>query len=110
MFSRLDHRLSDILYRWRVGELAMNIVRILSNYLRETYGRLDFGDVPFDYLPVSRETKSAQEIKIWQIVQERRADLVMLAPYMQILSDDLSTRLSGRCINSHHSFLRLQRR
>ncbi|MBR0859129.1 formyltetrahydrofolate deformylase [Bradyrhizobium liaoningense] len=105
LVSRFDHCLTDVLYRWRVGELAMDIVGILSNYPRETYEGLDLGDIPFDYLPITRETKSAQETKTWQIVQERRVDLVVLARYMQILSDDLSTKLSGRCINIHHSFL-----
>lgn len=105
LVSRSDHCLADLLYRWRIGELPMDIVGIVANYPRESYGHHDFGDIPFDYLPVSQDTKPQQETRIWRIVQERDADLVVLARYMQILSGDLSAKLSGRCINIHHSFL-----
>jgi len=64
-----------------------------------------FADIPFDYLPVTQETRSQQEETIWNIVQSRKVDLVILARYMQILSDGLSVRLAGRAINIHHSFL-----
>ncbi len=105
LVSRFDHCLADILYRWRVGELRVEIVGIVANYPRETYAGLDFRDIPFDHLPVSRDNKAEQEAEIWRIVTEREADLVILARYMQILSDDLSAKLAGRCINIHHSFL-----
>jgi formyltetrahydrofolate deformylase len=105
LVSKSDHCLADILYRWRTGELAMDLAAIVSNHPRETYASLDFGDIPFHYLPVTKETKSAQEAAIWNLVGETQADLVVLARYMQILSDDLSAKLSGRCINIHHSFL-----
>jgi formyltetrahydrofolate deformylase len=103
LVSKSDHCLADILYRWRTGELSMDLAAIVSNHPRETYASLDFGDIPFHYLPVTKETKSAQEAAIWNLVGE--SDLVVLARYMQILSDDLSAKLSGRCINIHHSFL-----
>ncbi|MCC2098664.1 MAG: formyltetrahydrofolate deformylase, partial [Hyphomicrobiales bacterium] len=105
MVSRFDHCLADILYRWRSGELAMDIVGIGSNYPRETYKHLDFGDIPFHYLPVTKATKLEQENQLWQVVQQSGADLVVLARYMQILSDGLAAKLAGRCINIHHSFL-----
>ena len=71
----------------------------------ETYGNLDFGEIPFHYLPVSKETKREQEQAVLKLVQDSGTDLVVLARYMQILSDEMSARLSGRCINIHHSFL-----
>lgn len=105
MASKFDHCLADLLYRWRTGELAMNPVGILSNHPRETYASLDFGDIPFHHLPISKDSKPQQEARIKAIVDETGASLVVLARYMQILSDDLSAFLSGRCINIHHSFL-----
>ena len=105
MVSRFDHCLADILYRWRHDELPMDIVAIGSNYPRETYKNLDLGDIPFHYLPVTKATKMEQEQQLWRLVQDCGADLVVLARYMQILSDGLAAKLSGRCINIHHSFL-----
>ncbi len=105
LVSKSDHCLADILYRWRTGELEMIPTAIVSNHPRETYGSLDFGDVPFHYLPVTRETKQAQETAIGDLVGQTRTDLVVLARYMQILSDEMTAKLSGRCINIHHSFL-----
>jgi formyltetrahydrofolate deformylase len=105
LVSRSDHCLVDILYRWRTGELAMDPTAIISNHPRETYSSCDFGDTPFYFLPVTKDTKRAQEEEIWEMVGQTGTDLVVLARYMQILSDDLSAKLSGRCINIHHSFL-----
>ena len=105
MVSKFDHCLADILYRWHIGELNMEIAGIIANHGRETYAHLDFGSIPFDHLPVTRDNKAEQEARIWQIIEERGVDLVVLARYMQILSDDLSAKLSGKCINIHHSFL-----
>jgi formyltetrahydrofolate deformylase len=105
LVSKSDHCLADILYRWRTGELEMIPTAIVSNYPRETYSNLDFGEIPFHYLPVTKETKHAQEAAIWNLVGETKTDLVVLARYMQILSDEMSAKLSGRCINIHHSFL-----
>ena len=103
--SQSDHCLVDILYRWRTGELAMIPTAIVSNHPRETYAGVDFGDIPFHYLPITKDTKPQQEAAIWDLVQKTDTDLVVLARYMQILSDELSAKLAGRCINIHHSFL-----
>jgi len=105
LVSKFDHCLADILYNWRIGELPMEITGVVSNHPLSTYAHLDFTGVPFHCLPVSKETKAAQEAQIWRIVQETGTETVVLARYMQILSDDLSEKLSGRCINIHHSFL-----
>jgi formyltetrahydrofolate deformylase len=103
--SKLDHCLSDVLYRWRSGEIMMDVVTIISNHPRETYAHLDFNGIPFYYLPVTRATKMEQEEQIWELIRAAEADLVVLARYMQILSDGFAAKLSGRCINIHHSFL-----
>ena len=103
--SRSDHCLVDLLYRWRIGELPMEVVGIVSNHPRDTYSGSDFGAIPFHHLPLTPATRAAQEAQIKAIVTESRAELVVLARYMQILSDDLAAFLSGRCINIHHSFL-----
>ena len=103
--SKSDHCLVDILYRWRTGELEMIPTAIVSNHPRESYGSLDFGDIPFHHLPVTKDTKRQQEDAVWKLAQDTNTDLVVLARYMQILSDEMSARLSGRCINIHHSFL-----
>ena len=105
LVSKSDHCLADILYRWRTGELEMIPTGIVSNHPRDTYSNLDFGEIPFHYLPLTKETKRAQEIAIWDLVTATRTDLVVLARYMQILSDEMTEKLSGRCINIHHSFL-----
>ena len=105
LVSKSDHCLVDILYRWRTGELAMIPTAIVSNHPREAYSGLDIGDIPFHHLPVTKETKAAQEQAVFDLVGQTRTELVVLARYMQILSDDLSAKLSGRCINIHHSFL-----
>lgn len=105
LVSKFDHCLADLLYRWQTGELSMDVVGIISNYPRETYTHLAFGDIPFHYLPITKQTKLEQESQIAQIVNDTHADLVVLARYMQILSDGLSAKLSGKCINIHHSFL-----
>jgi formyltetrahydrofolate deformylase len=105
MASAADHCLADLLYRWRGGELEMDIVAIVSNHPRETYRNLDFWDLPFHHLPVTKETKLDQEAALWALIQSTEAELVVLARYMQVLSDGLSAKLAGRCINIHHSFL-----
>jgi len=105
MASLFDHCLSDLLYRWRTGELPMEIVGIVSNHPRETYSKLDLGDLAFHHLPVTPATKVAQEAEVLAIVKSTGAELVVLARYMQILSDNLAGALFGRCINIHHSFL-----
>jgi formyltetrahydrofolate deformylase len=104
LVSQYDHCLVDLLYRWRIGELPIEIAGIVSNHevcrpLAEQY------DIPFDYLPVTPQNKAEQESKLRDIVRERDVDLVVLARYMQILSDTLCQEFSGRIINIHHSFL-----
>jgi formyltetrahydrofolate deformylase len=103
--SRFDHCLVDLLYRHRIGELKMEVVGVVSNHPRETYAGADLGAIPFHHLPVTRETKAGQEAQIKALVEATGAELVVLARYMQILSDDLAAYLAGRCINIHHSFL-----
>ena len=105
MVSKFDHCLGDLLYRHRIGELNMDVVGIVSNHPREALKISLIGDVPFHHLAVTPETKAAQEARIKVLVAETGAELVVLARYMQILSDDMAAFLSGRCINIHHSFL-----
>ena len=105
MVSRFDHCLVDLLYRWRSGELAMDPVAIIANYPRETYAHIEFGDIPFHYLPITKQTKMEQEAQAWELIKSAKADLVILARYMQILSDGFAAKLQGRCVNIHHSFL-----
>jgi formyltetrahydrofolate deformylase len=105
LVSKFDHCLADLIYRWRIGELPMEIAGIVSNHGREHLNSIDLDGLPFHHLPVTRQTKMEQEAEIWRLVQDSKADLVVLARYMQILSDGLSAKLSGRCINIHHSFL-----
>lgn len=103
--SKFDHCLADLIYRWRIGEMAMDLTGIVSNHPRESYAHLEFGDVPFFHCPVSKATKLEQEQQLWQLVKDTGTELVVLARYMQVLSDGLAAKLSGKCINIHHSFL-----
>ena len=103
--SKFDHCLADLIYRWRIGELPIEITAVASNWPAETYAHLDLDGVPFHYLPVTKETKAEQETALYALVEETGTELVVLARYMQILSADLSAKLHGRCINIHHSFL-----
>jgi formyltetrahydrofolate deformylase len=104
MVSQYDHCLVDLLYRWNNGELPIDIVGVVSNHevcrpIAKRYG------IPFEFLPVTADTRREQEERLLQIVIEREIDVVVLARYMQILSDWICTELSGRVINIHHSFL-----
>jgi formyltetrahydrofolate deformylase len=105
LVSKFDHCLGDLLYRTRIGELNMDVVGIASNHPLTAHNPGLIGDAPFHYLPVNPDAKQAQETQIKALVDDSGADLVILARYMQILSDDLAAFLSGRCINIHHSFL-----
>lgn len=105
LVSKFDHCLSDLLYRYRIGELNMEVVAVISNHPREALATSLLGEIPFHHFPVTPETKPAQEARIREVVRDTGADLVVLARYMQVLSDDLARFLSGRCINIHHSFL-----
>lgn len=105
LVSKFDHCLGDLLYRARIGELKMDVVGVVSNHPREVLKNSILGDIPFYHLPITPETKPQQEVQIKRVVEETGAELIVLARYMQILSDDLTRYLSGRCINIHHSFL-----
>ena len=105
MVSKFDHCLGDLLYRTRIGELPMEVVGILGNHPKEALNISLIGDIPYHHLPITKDTKPQQEAEVKRIVTETGAELVVLARYMQILSDDLASFLSGRCINIHHSFL-----
>jgi formyltetrahydrofolate deformylase len=105
MVSAFDHCLADILYRWRIGEFDMTPTAIVANHPRETYGRLDFDGVAFHYLPVNKGNKVEQEQAVLALIEQTQTEIVVLARYMQILSNELATKLQGRVINIHHSFL-----
>jgi formyltetrahydrofolate deformylase len=105
LVSKFDHCLGDLLYRHRIGELPMDVVGIVSNHPMASLNTTMIGDIPYHHLPVTRDTKAQQEAQIKRIVEDTGAELIVLARYMQILSDDLAAYLSGRCINIHHSFL-----
>jgi formyltetrahydrofolate deformylase len=105
LVSKFDHCLADLLYRWRIGELDFEPVGVIANHPAETYPHVGLGDIPFHYLPVTKDTKMEQETRVWEIVRDSKTDLVVLARYMQVLSDGLAAKLTGRCINIHHSFL-----
>jgi len=105
LVSKFDHCLGYLLYKARMGELPMDIVAIASNHPASALTVSTIGDIPFHHLPITKDTKPEQEARIKALVDETGAELVILARYMQILSDDLAAFLSGRCINIHHSFL-----
>lgn len=104
MVSKFGHCLNDLLFRSRIGALPVEIVAVVSNHtdfreLVESYG------VPFRHLPVTKENKPEAEAELLELVRTEHVELVVLARYMQVLSDDLCKQLSGRIINIHHSFL-----
>ncbi|MFC5568555.1 formyltetrahydrofolate deformylase [Lysobacter yangpyeongensis] len=103
--SKFDHCLADLLYRWRIGELPMQITAVVSNHPRETFRHLAFDGIDFHHLPVTHENKPAQEAALWSLIEATQTEMVVLARYMQVLSDAMAARLAGRCINIHHSFL-----
>lgn len=105
LVSKFDHCLGDLLYRHRIGELNMDVVGVIGNHPKEALSILLLDKVPYHHFPITKETKPQQEARIKAIVNETGAELVVLARYMQILSDDMASFLSGRCINIHHSFL-----
>lgn len=104
MVSKFAHCMNDLLYRTSVGELPIEVVGVVSNHpdtgrLADSYG------VPFRHIPVTPDTKAAAEAELLELVREERIDLVVLARYMQILSDDLCKQLENNAINIHHSML-----
>ncbi|MEO5780883.1 formyltetrahydrofolate deformylase [Arthrobacter oryzae] len=104
MVSKFGHCLNDLIFRWRGGSLGGDIALIVSNH--ETHRAMaEAAGLPFIYLPVTPETKLDAERRLLELVDENNIDLVVLARYMQVLSDDLCRSLEGRAINIHHSFL-----
>jgi formyltetrahydrofolate deformylase len=104
MVSKYDHCLRDLLYRRSTGELNIEITAVVSNH-EDLKILADQAGVPFIHLPMTRETKPEQEARLLEIIKETETELVVLARYMQILSNKLCKQLAGRCINIHHSFL-----
>lgn len=104
MVSRFGHCLNDLLYRWRIGALPIDIVAVISNHM--DYQKVVVNhDIPFHHIKVTPENKPDAEARIMQVVEDTEADLIVLARYMQILSDEMCQKMSGRIINIHHSFL-----
>ena len=104
MVSKEGHCLNDLLFRWKSGLLPLDIRAIVSNH-REFYQLAASYNVPFHHIPVTAATKPQAEAKQYEIIEAEGAELVVLARYMQVLSDDLCRKLAGRAINIHHSFL-----
>lgn len=104
MVSRFGHCLNDLLYRWKIGALPIDIVGVVSNHF--DYQKVVANhDIPFHYIPVTKENKAEAEAKIMDLVQESGTELIVLARYMQILSEEMCRAMPGRIINIHHSFL-----
>jgi len=104
MVSRFDHALLHLLYQIRVGWLDCEVAAIVSNH-EDSRRTAQIESIPYHYLPVTKDTKGTQENQVLALAQETGADLVVLARYMQVLSDTLANRLYGKVINIHHSFL-----
>ena len=104
MVSKEGHCLNDLLFRWKSGLLPLDIRAIVSNH-RDFYQLAASYNVPFHHIPVTAATKAQAEARIYEVIENEGAELVVLARYMQILSNDLCQKLSGRAINIHHSFL-----
>ena len=104
MVSKFGHCLNDLLFRWSTGALHIDIAAIVSNH-RDFERLASSYDIPFHHVPVTPQTKAAAEARMFELVDQLEIHLVVLARYMQVLSDDACRRLSGRAINIHHSFL-----
>ncbi len=104
MVSKLGHCLNDLLFRWRSGLLPLDIRAVVSNH-RDFYQLAASYNIPFHHIPVTADTKAQAEAKLLELVAQEEVDLVVLARYMQVLSDPLCRALEGRAINIHHSFL-----
>ncbi|MCA0257534.1 MAG: formyltetrahydrofolate deformylase [Proteobacteria bacterium] len=104
MVSRFGHCLNDLLYRWRIGALPIDIVGVVSNHF--DYQKVVVNhDIPFHHIKVTKDNKPQAEAELLNVVEQSGAELVVLARYMQILSDKLCQKMSGKIINIHHSFL-----
>ena len=104
LVSKFGHCLNDLLFRWQSGNLDIDIVGVVSNH-EDMRGLVESYAVPFHHIPVTGATKDAAEAELLELVEAEQVDLVVLARYMQILSDGASRALAGRVINIHHSFL-----
>jgi formyltetrahydrofolate deformylase len=104
MVSKLGHCLNDLLFRWKSGLLPLDIRAVVSNH-RDFYQLAASYDIAFHHLPVTPQTKAQAEARLLDVVAQEEAELVVLARYMQVLSDELCRALEGRAINIHHSFL-----
>lgn len=104
LVSKYDHCLDDLMYRRRKGEFNMEITAVVSNH-QELRPMVEREGIRFIHLPVTKDTKAQQEDRLLEIIEETESELVVLARYMQILSNNLTEKLAGRCINIHHSFL-----
>jgi len=104
LVSKQDHCLNDLLYRWRIGSLPINITRVISNH-EDSRELVEREGLRYDCLPVEKSAKAEQEKQIRDIIAEDKADLIVLARYMQILSNRFANDYLGRVINIHHSFL-----
>ncbi|MFD9881737.1 formyltetrahydrofolate deformylase [Streptomyces alboflavus] len=104
LVSKFGHCLNDLLFRSRIGALPVEIAAVVSNHTDFAELAASY-DVPFHHIPVTRDTKAEAEARLLQVVRDEDVELVVLARYMQVLSDDLCKQLSGRIINIHHSFL-----
>ncbi|AMM31817.1 Formyltetrahydrofolate deformylase [Sinomonas atrocyanea] len=104
MVSKFGHCLNDLLFRARVGELPIEIVGVVSNH-EDHRGLVEWHGIPYHHIPVTKETKPEAEAKLLALVDAYAVELVVLARYMQVLSDQLATKMAGRVINIHHSFL-----
>ena len=104
MVSKAGHCLNDLLFRYSTGAINVEIPCIVSNH-RDYYRLAASYDIPFHHLPITADTKLTQEARLLELVDQERVDLVVLARYMQVLSDGLCQRMAGRIINIHHSFL-----
>ncbi|MGK5115044.1 formyltetrahydrofolate deformylase [Geodermatophilus sp. CPCC 205506] len=104
MVSKLGHCLNDLIFRWRAGNLGAELVAVVSNH-EDLRPMAEAARLPFHHVPVTPATKQQAEERLLELVDELRADLVVLARYMQVLSDETCAALHGRAINIHHSFL-----
>ena len=104
LVSKFDHCLNDLLYRVRNNSLVLNIKAIISNHMiAEEIA--NFSNIPFYYLPIDKSNKEEQELKIKKLIIENNVELIVLARYMQVLSEQLTNQFEGKIINIHHSFL-----
>jgi formyltetrahydrofolate deformylase len=102
--SKGSHCLNDLLHRWHTGNLPVDIVGVVSNH-PDLRALTEWHNIPYHHLPVTADTKAAQEAQLLALVEQSGTDYLILARYMQVLSPNLTERLAGRCINIHHSFL-----